>query len=279
MITKINQSTPLGREQVGGKAANLNRLYRNDIPIPQAYVVTTDSFLNFASTYNILRPISLLSNTLPLPELKNQALSIQSSILSAPLLSPLTKQLQDTLSQAGFDSLAIRSSVNAEDGTEHSFAGQFESYLNIAPEQVATMIKRCWASCYSGRVMTYCYYNKITPSSLLPAVILQEMLEGQDSGIVFTSTADYQNMLIETCPGNLDELTDGTTSPQQYQINRLDLVQHPQTIPPRLLPIAKHALEIESLLGMPQDIEWISHNNKTTILQTRPLTISLENTI
>src|SRR5690606_20328983 len=85
---------------------------------------------------------------------------------------------------AGTAYLAVRSSALDEDGRQHSFAGQFESYLYVKPTDVLNRIKDVWRSVFSERVHAYRQANRLGPS-LGIGVIVQEMIEADAAGVAF----------------------------------------------------------------------------------------------
>ena len=94
------------------------------------------------------------------------------------------------------DKYAVRSSSNIEDGKNDSFAGQFDTYLNVEKENLNIKIIECFKSLYNENVLDYILEKKINIIDLKMNVIIQEMVESEYSGIVFT--ANPQGILNES---------------------------------------------------------------------------------
>ena len=74
---------------------------------------------------------------------------------------------------------AVRSSANIEDGKINSFAGQFDTYLNVLPDNLEEKISECFESLYNENVLDYCKNRNINIDDLKMNVIVQEMVKGK----------------------------------------------------------------------------------------------------
>ena len=91
---------------------------------------------------------------------------------------------------------AIRSSSYLEDGNIDSFAGQFDTYLNVKPNNINKKVKQCFNSINNSNVKDYLKKKKIKIKIFKMDVIIQEMGDSEYSGIIFTSNP--QGLLNET---------------------------------------------------------------------------------
>ena len=91
---------------------------------------------------------------------------------------------------------AVRSSSNIEDGENDSFAGQFDTYLNVEKKELNTKIIMCFKSLYNENVLDYVIKKKIDIKDLKMNVIIQKMVQSEYSGIIFT--ANPQGILNES---------------------------------------------------------------------------------
>ena len=83
--------------------------------------------------------------------------------------------------------LVVRSSGNKEDSQEFSFAGLFDSFLNVVSfDDLLSSIRLVWASVYNDRALTYCLHNNISLDNLAIGVVIQEMVNAKVSGTAFT---------------------------------------------------------------------------------------------
>ena len=94
------------------------------------------------------------------------------------------------------DKYAVRSSSNIEDGKNDSFAGQFDTYLNVGKENLNQKIIECFKSLYNENVIDYALEKNIDISNLKMNVIVQKMVQSEYSGVVFT--ANPQGVLNES---------------------------------------------------------------------------------
>ena len=91
---------------------------------------------------------------------------------------------------------AIRSSSNLEDGKNDSFAGQFDTFLNVKPKDINKKVKECFKSLNKSNVKEYLKKKKIQTKNLKMDVIIQEMIDSEYSGVIFTSNP--RGLLNET---------------------------------------------------------------------------------
>ena len=120
-----------------------------------------------------------------------------------------------------FDLVSVRSSATLEDGSDSSFAGMFETKLNVNKENLIEAVKEVVLSATSDRVKEYCKRNNLNYTNLKMRVVIQKMVDSRISGVCFTRTADNLNsILIEACFGLGEALVSGTITPDTFQISR-----------------------------------------------------------
>jgi pyruvate,water dikinase len=249
----------------GGKAAGLARLIRAGAPTPPGVVIEASAFQ------------TQLARCGPTRE----------ALLGTPLDARLAASLRAQFERrrAGVR-LAVRSSAVGEDAREASFAGQFDTVLDVdSPDALAHAVRRVWASAFGERALRYAQHRGVRPAGM--AVIVQEQVDAAFSGVLFTrdpSRPGADHMLIEYCAGLGERLVSGAVTPGRARIARADLrvevEQAPEEEPaldprahPAIAALARHALALERALGGPQDIEWsIDRGDRIALLQCRPLT-------
>lgn len=173
------------------------------------------------------------------------------------------------------DKIAVRSSAMAEDGQQNSFAGIFESVLNVDNdiEKVIEAIKVVFASKNTDKTLSY---SKDQNHSM--NIIVQKMISPKIAGVGFTEAVDINGdnvILLECVEGLADKLVSGATIPTRIKVNKnneievlgegLDLSGIPNLI--------KEIEKVISNFSTPMDIEWcIDENNKPYLVQARPIT-------
>jgi rifampicin phosphotransferase len=181
--------------------------------------------------------------------------------------------------------VAVRSSASAEDGADASFAGQFETILNVSGEEpFAAALRACWQSLSAERVTAYLDrrgLNEVT-AVLTMSVLVQRMVPARTAGVAFSAdpllgTRDV--VVIHAVRGLGDALVSGEVSPDRYRVTaRGEVETEPSAGPDPLLEdeearnIAAMARRIAAAAGTPQDIEWAIDHDGLWLLQARPMT-------
>lgn len=172
---------------------------------------------------------------------------------------------------------AVRSSGVAEDGADASFAGQYDSDLNVPAEGLADAVARCWASADSARIRAYAG-GRVATGGL--AVLIQRMVDADAAGVAFTAdpvTGERDTILVSAVTGLGDRLVSGEVSGDEWAV-REGLAERRRTDVPEaidaatVLAVADLAQRVASYLGAPQDIEWAVRGGAVQVLQARPIT-------
>ena len=174
---------------------------------------------------------------------------------------------------------AIRSSSYLEDGELNSFAGQFDTYLNVTPRNINKKVHDCFNSINNKNVKDYLKKQKIKVKDLKMDVIIQKMVNAKYSGIIFTSNP--QGLLNETVivvgKGLGNNIVEDKILTTTYYYNRTDKVYYYEglfdylnkKIIEELITLSE---KIKEVLGEFLDIEFAINNNEIYILQARPIT-------
>jgi len=270
---------------VGGKALQLGELYRNKFPVPDGFVITTNTFTSFLEKNCIL---SLIDNFLDsfdyhdTIKLNNIAEEIKNSIISSQLSIKDEKNIYESYRMLD-NSVAIRSSATCEDGKASAFAGQFSSFLNIKGDidTLIKIIKKCYASLFNPNAVAYILKKKYNYKTIKMAIIIQKMVNAKKSGVIFTmnpATNKHGEMIVESAEGLGENLVAGKIIPDYYVINKLnDQIKQKKILKNEILSryelkdIIDLGKRIENHYRAPQDIEW-SIASSIYILQTRHIT-------
>ena len=202
------------------------------------------------------------------------------------------EELEQALPLLKASSYAVRSSAMDEDGAEHSFAGQLESFLNVSESMIGQRALDVVASSRSGTVKTYRSKHRLEGANLPCAVVVQKMLDPEMAGVVFSLDPvhpDRDEAIISATGGLADKLVSGeldgwtcSVSRERKGIFRQRKFQvHPgkggeeREIHPtkkQIGQIVNLALSAEQFFGSPQDVEWAIEKGKLYLLQARPIT-------
>lgn len=218
-------------EIVGGKAASLGELKSADLPVPDAFVVTAETFREYINNTEIDKEIFEILDEVNVNnsnELKEASNEIKKIILNTDIPESLKEEIHRAYEELSKESdekafVAVRSSATAEDLPDASFAGQQETFLNIKEEgNVVEAIKKCWASLYTGRAIFYREKQNFDHSEVNIAVIVQKMVDAEKAGVIFTShpTTGKDEVIIEAGWGLGEGVVSGQVSPDHYIIDR-----------------------------------------------------------
>jgi phosphohistidine swiveling domain-containing protein len=180
--------------------------------------------------------------------------------------------------------VAVRSSAIDEDGAGHSFAGQFESYLNVPPSEVLARVREVWQSADAERVQTYRRERGLEGPPVAPAVIVQRMAAPQAAGVAFSAdpvSGRRSVAVVAAVTGLGDALVSGDADADAYEVTRAGEVtvrslregsSSPVLTSAHVAAVAALARKCAQHFGRPQDIEWALEHGRVLLLQSRPIT-------
>jgi pyruvate,water dikinase len=184
----------------------------------------------------------------------------------------------------GLQTFSVRSSASDEDGLSHSFAGQLSSFLFISGrENILKNIKQCWASGFTARGLSYRIENRISLTTISVSVILQEMIDADSAGVLFTCDPVEKKLdryVVSSVFGVGEALVSGELDADTFWLNaetgaslKQELVTEKSSLDAKSLEeLYQLGKKIQTQLRRPQDIEWALKNGKAYLLQTRPVT-------
>jgi rifampicin phosphotransferase len=179
--------------------------------------------------------------------------------------------------------LAVRSSGAEEDSVEHSFAGIYETRLNVGPKDVSEAVRACWASAISPAALAYRRARHLTTETMKIAVLIQRMIQPVASGVGFTVnpiSGSTDELLIDSVFGLGEALVSGLVEPDEFKIRKRDcevLSSHvagttASLTNERVQELSALLLRIEAYFGGAQDVEWCHDGSQFWIVQSRPVT-------
>ncbi|MEW6619224.1 MAG: PEP/pyruvate-binding domain-containing protein [bacterium] len=313
-IRDLNNITINDISLVGSKGAKLGEMKKAKFPVPPGFCITADAY-EYYLQYNEIQDeiVKIVKDTfISFSSLKSEAYKIKNLILSGHIPLELRNEIISAYHKLrGY--VSIRSSATYEDLSITSSAGIYDTYLNIIGEnEVLKKVVEVFASLWSERAISYreakFSKNEVTIGIPKMAVIIQQMISAQVSGIIFTSNPVDKDLVIEGSFGLGEIIVKGKVTPDRYVINKRTLKisektlstkdvmiipdQSPNQVSMGVLEIyvpqekkdrqilldreikklARLGLNIERYYRVPQDIEWAYNKGKFYILQTRPVT-------
>jgi pyruvate,water dikinase len=242
----INLSDAKNVSQIGGKAAWLGKLLRAGVNVPDGFVVTTTT--------------------------------------KFPLSQAAKSDILLKLDELGAELVAVRSSAANEDGAEQSFAGQFDTFLNVERAGLVEKITQVHNSATNERVASY---SNQTETSI--AIVVQAMVKAEIAGVAFSVnpvTNDLSQVVVEATRGLGEKLVSGLVTPDLYVVdkNSGEIVDHKagdsavDLSESQLDNLLNVVQRVETLASQPMDIEWAIAGDELFILQARPITTIKERT-
>jgi pyruvate,water dikinase len=281
MLVWLDQVDCQEETLVGGKAGKLSLLAAN-YPVPPGFCLTTEAYAKWALGQEI--------NTVPRA--------------AQDLLTTAYADLAKRCKMAD-PRVAVRSSAVGEDGQSASFAGQYDTYLNlVGAPAVIEAVGRCWASAQSERVLAYHRQQGRSTADIQLAVLVMQLVESDISIIAFSSnpvTHDRDGIVINASWGLGESVVSGTVTPDTYKVRKSDITitdrqiaekqrmtvitldgvkEVPIPRPMRrqramndeqTVEVAQLALDLEHHMGWPVDIECAYQGGKLYLLQCRPV--------
>jgi phosphoenolpyruvate synthase/pyruvate phosphate dikinase len=280
----------LGDEHVGGKALSLAKLEASGERVPEWLVIPAEVLLAQLEAAGLSRIVERELHALAAGASQDRAsLSrvvtlLQTLIDTLPLDPALLEELDEAAECLG-EPLAVRSSAVGEDGERFSFAGQFDSVLNIDRDQLSAAVRYCWRSAFSLRALEYRRRAGSLRDAARLAVIVQRQVTGNVSGVLFTLdplTGDQGRMRVSACRGLGDALVSGAVDGDEYLIDRQGAELGASRISREHRLLGADALRELASLGRrlsqtagPRDIEWTIRDGELWVLQDRPVTSTM----
>ncbi len=293
----------------GGKGANLGELCRiGGIAVPDGFCVSTEAFkrvIDEALANGLFARLSDLTAE-NRREISSIGLEIRGLIEGLRIPDDIREEILRHVSRLGAQgAYAVRSSATAEDLPTASFAGQQDTYLNVIGETaILAHVRKCWASLYTDRAITYRIQNGFDHRSVRLAVLVQKMIFPEAAGILFTAdpvSAHRKVSSIDAGFGLGEALVSGLVNADSYKVRDGKVID--KNVPPKdrgiyavegggtteqgiapelrqrqvladadILRLEQIGRKIEAHFGSPQDIEWCLAGNEFYIVQSRPIT-------
>ncbi|MBI4029452.1 MAG: phosphoenolpyruvate synthase [Candidatus Blackburnbacteria bacterium] len=302
----------------GGKGANLGEMYQAGFPVPTGFVVTAQAYKKFIEENDlqpqirdVLKSVGIVGHRKVTPEhFQSASEKIVRLLEKSKMPDDIAQEIVQSYGRRGLfrrqPLVAVRSSATAEDLPDASFAGQQATFLNIRGEkELLKAVKDCWASLFTPRAIFYREEKKFNHFKVYIAVVVQEMVQSEISGIAFTNdprTSDKHKMVIEAVWGLGEYAVQGTVTPDRYELERhsleiqkidkreqkvqlirKDTKTKEEKVPrnrqnrqklseDKIRELGRILQRIHAHYYFPQDIEWAYNKGTFYVIQVRPIT-------
>src|SRR3989338_642958 len=294
--------------EAGGKGASLGEMTRAGIPVPPGFVVLASAFDRFLQETEMDEEMEVILKKVKPKDISSvdkASAEIRDMIAREKMPKDLEVEIRNAYRRLRAKLVAVRSSATAEDSKVASWAGELETYLNITESSLIASVMRCWSSLFTSRAIFYRFEKKLHRKPVSVAVVVQEMVQSEISGICFTVhpvTKDHDQMVIEAGFGLGEAIVYGQVTPDTYVVHKkdfsiLDINVSEQKMAivrsgkanlhkklgiaaggkqklagRQIVELAKLCKKIEEHYRHPQDIEWAQARGKFYITQSRPIT-------
>ena len=309
-VYSFNELVEPKLSEVGGKAANLIKLSTIDeVNLPKGFCITTTAYTEIFKSNKELDSLLTQLSLIKINEIdciSEISCKIRDVIIRTNIPEKITNEITNYLAKSGEDhSYAVRSSATAEDQPTASFAGQHDTYLNIIGiDNILKHISKCWASLFTDRAVIYRILNGFDQRKVCLAVVVQQMVFPDASGIMFTAepiTSNRKILSIDASFGLGEALVSGLVNADNYkvydgtitdkkishknmgiyarqgggteEITISDDLKNKQALTDnQILELERLGRKIEAYFSTPQDIEWCILDGSIYIVQSRPIT-------
>lgn len=317
LVVRLEEAGPELLAALGGKAGNLARVKNQlALPVPDGVVATLSAYRLFMDQKQPEEPETLLDrlkNRLALLDLADEAAvertsrELQAMVLAQPVPEELSRALVDEarrLAPQGGHDLIVRSSGGREDMAA-TFAGQYESFLGVAPEEVPDRWRQVVASQFGDRAIIYFKIQGLLLEEAAMAVLVQRLIPARAAGVMFTTDpegCDPDRIMISATWGLAVDLVSGKVSADEYVVSKgsgqllqvsygrkdtfltvqdgrllsqtvaPELVAAPVLAPEDLTGMVSFARILEEHFGCPQSVEWAQDaQGRIHLVQSRHL--------
>ena len=279
--------------EAGGKGASLGEMSRTGLPVPPGFVVLAAAFDRFLEETDLEMEVASALKKVNYKDINSvdKASNIIRDLIHDKVMpADIKKEVLLEFKKLKAKFVAVRSSATAEDSSTASWAGELETYLDTTEKNLLDNVRRCWSSLFTPRAIFYRQEKKMLKTKVSVAVVIQNMIESEISGIAFTVhpvTRNKNQMIIEAGWGLGEAIVSGQVTPDAYVIDKWDMsildinvakqemmiirkqgggIKH--TIVPKpkqekqklsgkqIIELAKMCANIEKHYKKPQDIEW-----------------------
>lgn len=301
--------------RVGGKGANLGEMTRAGLPVPPGFCVSAEAYRKF--TVHVEPTITAILHDTRMDnadDVEIKTTQLRDELVAQPMPDEIAHQITRAYTELNHElgrpdgtlPVAVRSSATAEDLPDASFAGQQDTYLNIRGDaQLLEHVKRCWASLWTARAVTYRHKQGYDHAQVALAVVVQAMIESEVAGILFTANPvnnQRDEMVLNASWGLGEAIVSGLVTPDTWVTTKSGgiierdiavkelAIEYARGGGTREITVAREKCavpclddaQVQALVALgdrvethyarPMDIEWAYARQTFYMLQARPIT-------
>jgi pyruvate,water dikinase len=300
--------------RAGGKGASLARLGAAGFPVPPGFAVTVDAYWRFHQTHGLAPLVDGLASLPERPDVAGVRAACE-PFTSRLAEAALPTEIADAVGAAFHElrarageraTFAVRSSGVSEDSAGASFAGLYESYLNLhTAHEVLDAIQKCYDCLWQPRAVQYRALKKIDHGKEAMAVVVMQTVPSEVSGVAFSLnpvTGAQDEVVINASWGLGEAVVSGLVTPDNYVARKdgavlvqdifekhvrvvavangtaqedtpRELVSAPALSEARIAQVATTVAAVEQHYACPIDVEFaFDQAGRFYLLQARPIT-------
>lgn len=282
--------------EVGSKALYLAKIIDEGVTIPNGYILKAEALRQFMKKHELHN------------ELEHEAFveAFEQATIPAEMEAEILASFQKLKELTGDADLkvAVRSSSSAEDLADASFAGQYDTILNVREEGLLDAVKQCWASVFSEHARNYAVQKNISLEEFPMGILIQQMVNPDVAGVIFSMnpiTDSQDEIIINASYGLGEAIVSGIVTPDTYIVHKetkaierdlglkevkilangdgLIEVETPQDEcdvycleDESILELTAVTNKLEQFYAFPVDVEFAVKDGIAYVLQSRPIT-------
>ena len=295
---------------VGGKGANLGELLSLGFTVPRGFCVTTHAYRDFVSSAGLgprIQEVVASADVARMDQVQSASRTVRGLFLRNGMGDGLAQEVLEAYERLGAPAVSVRSSATSEDTPEASFAGQHSTFLNVTGrKQLLESLMEVWASLWTPWAICYRAQHGFEHGQALMALVVQEMVPAEVSGVLFTADArDPSQMVVNATYGLGEALVSGAVTPDRLTLAREGLAVREKVAGSKTFlikgaeaggterqPVPAEARDelcltteqasdlgrigarLEEHFGSHQDVEWAISQGQIHLLQSRPLALA-----
>ncbi len=302
LVIPLSDPEATDASRFGPKAANQAGLGQAGLPIPDGFGVDAEAYRMQIEALGLTEAAELAA-TLDPAEARHHISAVRLGLYGEPIIDEIREPLvaaRNALVEESDVPIVVRSSALMEDRAGSSFAGQFETFLELEDEiEFLTAVRACWAALWASRARKYMHGYNLTPADTAMGLVIQQLVQARCSGGGLSQTADG-GMLLSATWGLGTSIAQGEVVPDRYELSRDMLIRetaagrkehsvfcahhhsapityhHEHSSEPcldeaQVIELGQMLVKSEDVVGGAAEIEWAMDDAGFKILQARPL--------